>query len=505
MNTAVLSSIVNSDSLPSIPAVAFKVLEMCRQDNVNLKDVAAVIEKDPALTAKMMKVSNSSLFGMSKKVATIQQALVVLGIRTVKIMALGFSLVDSMNDESKAAFDYPGYWRRSLTTAVGARQLAEIIGNVRRDEAFVGGLLCDIGLVAAARHPEGIYTPIIERHRTESGRIQDIEQAVLGITHTQISAMMLANWSMPEVLSHAVAAHHGEDFEELDGRAQDLARVLWAASDISELFCGDTEATDLDAVRERTQALIGIGNEKLEEAMEGLNEQVREAADLFSVELAQEISYGDLRQNAMMQLATLTMNAEKERVAAETEAVKARSQLVDLSQRNASLKKQAETDGLTGIANRQAFDRQLADNVNHATSMKSDLGLILIDLDHFKRLNDRHGHLAGDEALRMVGKCLNKISDNTCFAARYGGEEFAMVVADVAARELRALAEDVRKNIGRIHFDHEGTELNFTASIGAAHVSFDEENVEPAEMIRRADGCLYDAKREGRNRVEVTF
>ena len=105
----------------------------------------------------------------------------------------------------------------------------------------------------------------------------------------------------------------------------------------------------------------------------------------------------------------------------------------------------------------------------------------------------------------MVGKCLGKISDATQFAARYGGEEFAIIAADVTARQLRELAEDVRKNIARLRIEHEGNELSLTASLGAAHVSFAEEAVEPKELISRADTCLYEAKRDGRNRVEITF
>ena len=505
MNTALLSSIVDSESLPTMPAVAFKVLELCRQEDVAIRDVAQVIAKDPALTAKMMKVSNSSLFGMSKKVASIQQAMVVLGLRTVKIMSLGFALVDSMGGASQSGFDYPRYWRRSLSTAVAARQLGEVVGDVRRDEAFVGGLLCDIGMVAAERHPEGIYRPVIEEHRKRGGRIQDIEQDMLGITHAQISAMMLANWSMPEMLSHAVSAHHGGGLDGLEPRVKSIAAVLWAASEIAELFCGDSDPVAVTAVRERVVSLTGISSEVLEGVLEALNDQVREAAELFSIDLGAEVSYEEIRQGAMMQLATLSMSAEQERASAESRAEEARSQVQTLSRYAESLEEKATIDKLTGIANRQAFDDRLGAAIDEAATRRSDLGLIILDLDHFKRVNDTYGHQTGDEALRLVGKCLNKISDEARFAARYGGEEFAVIVADATARELRELAEDIRKSVSRIRFRHGSKELSVTASLGVAHVSFAEEAVDPPEIIRRADECLYDAKHDGRNRVEITF
>lgn len=505
MNTAILSSIVNSDSLPSMPAVAFRVLELCRKEDVNVQEVAHVVEKDPALTAKLLKAANSSLFGMSKKVGSIQQAVVLLGLRTVKIMVLGFSLVESLNGKSDSGFDYASYWRRSLSTAVAARQFAELLGSVRKDEAFVGGLLCDIGMVAAARHPDAVYAPVIAAHASEGGRIQDIEQAKLGITHAQISAMMMANWNIPEILSHAVAAHHGEGFDELDPRPKTIAASLWAASEVAELFCGDAAPEEFTAVWDRTIARLGLSTEALTGVLEALNGQVREAADMFSVKLGEEISFEEIRQGAMMQMAVLSMTAERERVAAESAAKQARTQIESLSEVNASLQKQATTDRLTGIANRRAFDTCLSDSIGFAADRKSDLGLVLMDLDHFKKLNDTHGHQAGDEALRSVGRCLNKIGDDSCFVARYGGEEFALVVLDATARELRNLADDVRKSISRIRFEHAGMELGITASLGAAHVSFAEEVVDAPEMIRRADECLYEAKHGGRNRVEITF
>ncbi len=488
-----------------MPAVAFKVLELCRLDDVNIQDVANTIAKDPALTAKLMRVSNSSIFGMSKKVASIQQAMVVLGLRTVKIMALGFSLVDSLGKGSKIGFDYPRYWRRSLSTAVAARQLAEALGTIRKDEAFVGGLLCDIGMVAAERHPGGIYEQILVQHQLRGGKIQDIEREYLDITHAEISAMMLANWSMPETLCHAVGAHHGDGFEEIVLRTKSVACVLRAASEIAELFCGDVCASECLPVKERVIDITGIAPQILESVLEVLNDNVEEAADLFSLELSEGLDYDALRTGAVMHLANLSMSLERDRMDAESQAQKAKSQVQTLSRLNETLAEEAKTDKLTGIANRRAFDQWLEEAVSVNNAKNGNLGLILIDLDYFKKINDTYGHLAGDEALRLVGRCLKDVVENGSYAARYGGEEFVIAVADTTARNLRGLAEDIRKSIGNIRFKHGRKELSLTASLGAVHVSFGEETVEAREILRRADECLYDAKADGRNRVEITF
>lgn len=491
MNTSLISAIVNSDALPSIPVVAFKVLELSRREDVDIDEVVEVIGNDPALTAKMMKVSNSSMFGMSKQVSSLKQAMVVLGMRTVKIMALGFSLVEALNDKKGSGFDYAKYWRRSLSTAVAARNLAGLSADIRKDEAFVGGLLCDVGMVAAARHPNGVYKPVLDQYEAEGGNIQDIEREILGVTHAQISAMMLSKWSMPEILAHATAGHHGDEFDALEPRPKKLAAVLWAASEVAELFCGDKAPENLDAVRNKVIELVHVPKAELEKLMADLNGHVRESAELFKLNVSDELSFDQIRQAAVMQMTELSISAEHEREQTATQLK--------------TMAKTASTDQLTGVPNRRAFDEQLSANIEHAKSAKGDLGLIMLDIDHFKKFNDTYGHLAGDEVLKLVGKSLGKISDATQFAARYGGEEFAIIVANATARQLRELAEDVRKNIARLRLEHDGAELSLTASLGAAHVSFAEESIEPNEFISRADACLYEAKRDGRNRVEITF
>jgi diguanylate cyclase (GGDEF)-like protein len=133
------------------------------------------------------------------------------------------------------------------------------------------------------------------------------------------------------------------------------------------------------------------------------------------------------------------------------------------------------------------------------------MGLILLDLDHFKKLNDNYGHLAGDEALRRVGRCLDSIVASPALAARYGGEEFGIVLSQVTADAVRSLAEEIRRGVERIEFEHNGRPVRITASLGAAHVHFAHETATAGELIERADGCLYEAKRKGRNRVEITF
>ena len=163
MPTPIIEKIKTADNLPSLPTVAIQVLQMTQADDVSLADIARVIQQDPALTVKVLKVVNSSLFGMSRRISSVQQAMVVLGLRTVKVMVLSFSLVDTLKDRRNSTFDYTGYWRRSLTTAVAAKSLAERVRPEYAEEAFVCGLLCDIGTLAAYHCARDMYLPVLQR------------------------------------------------------------------------------------------------------------------------------------------------------------------------------------------------------------------------------------------------------------------------------------------------------------------------------------------------------
>jgi len=421
------------------------------------------------------------------------------------VMVLSFSLVKCFTGKKKGVFDFEKYWRRSLSMAVGAKLLAEAASDTRRDEAFVGGLLADLGMIAAFRCAPEEYEPVLSAYQGSEIPIQEVEQTVLGVTHARLSARLLAHWSLPELLCDAVAAHHGENVEALGQRTRMLASILWAAAVIADLFCGDVNSTTLDRVKKQCVELTGIAPAKLETVLEALDSHVTETASLFSLDIGQTTSYEEIRTQAMTQLAAMSMDAELGRVQATRREQNARQELEQLSDRARELRQQANTDPLTRIGNRQAFATGMKEAIQRAQQSNGCLGLIFLDLDHFKRLNDTYGHQAGDEVLRAVGRCLSKISEGPNLAARYGGEEFAVIVADASARAVRQLAEDIRKSIERARIEYKDRTIRVTASLGAAHVSFAHERADAKQIIERADECLYSAKHAGRNCVEITF
>jgi diguanylate cyclase (GGDEF)-like protein len=180
------------------------------------------------------------------------------------------------------------------------------------------------------------------------------------------------------------------------------------------------------------------------------------------------------------------------------EEYKLREMTQTLSARSETLAQAALTDGLTGMQNRRYFDDALREYLMEFRRIEKPIGLMILDLDHFKQVNDTHGHDVGDEVLRAVAGCLRDMTRYHDVVARLGGEEFAVVAPNMTEDQLFKLAERIRKAVAALVVVAGNVRLRVTTSIGLA-VWDGKETGE--DFYRRADKQLYQAKRQGRNRV----
>lgn len=182
-----------------------------------------------------------------------------------------------------------------------------------------------------------------------------------------------------------------------------------------------------------------------------------------------------------------------------------RFEVEQLRQELSVAREQAMRDALTGLANRRAFDKTFFDLVSAAAAESHPLSVVVIDIDHFKRVNDRHGHVLGDRVLCAVAGVLKSTVKGKDFAARYGGEEFVVVLPDTPLGGGQTVAEEIRKAVskGRIRRqDSESPVGQVTVSAGVACL----QREETAEaLFGRADSAMYESKRTGRNKVTLAW
>jgi putative nucleotidyltransferase with HDIG domain len=196
--------------LPSLPAVVMELLSSIEQEDIDISVLAKKVSYDQALTAKTLRLANSSTYGLQVKVTTIQQAITFLGFQTTRNLITAAAITGCFPSGRCVGFHDKAFWRHSIATAACARALARRM-RFNQDIAFTAGLLHDIGrLVLVTGHPDA-YAQVVAWHAQHGGDWQDAEQAVLGIDHIDAGVALADHWNFSSTLRQAIAYHHAPD------------------------------------------------------------------------------------------------------------------------------------------------------------------------------------------------------------------------------------------------------------------------------------------------------
>lgn len=197
------------DRMPAFPQSVQRVLELTRDVNVEPKAIVEVLEKDPVMAARILKTINSAYYGLPRKIASVGHAVVMLGINTVKHMALAIASAGMLPIRNNAGFDTTEYLKHSLAVAGIARLLAQRAGDTDPGEAYIAGLLHDFGKVLFAVNLPQEFHAAMELAATEGRSLHFAEQRVLGVDHTRAGAMLAEKWQFPANLAECIDTHHG--------------------------------------------------------------------------------------------------------------------------------------------------------------------------------------------------------------------------------------------------------------------------------------------------------
>ncbi|MDR7192886.1 sensor domain-containing diguanylate cyclase [Luteimonas terrae] len=229
--------------------------------------------------------------------------------------------------------------------------------------------------------------------------------------------------------------------------------------------------------------------------------QIGSALEMLLLSIALGHRYAALRQENLRITAEANLRLER-KVAQRTQEV--RSALLRLEDAHARLRDSSRRDGLTGLYNRSWFREAFRDLAQQAKHSGTPLAVLMIDLDHFKSINDRHGHLAGDDCLRWAARCIGRIlRPHDALLARFGGEEFVVAIPDCGLAEAGVIAEAIRYQLGDEACPSGQTRIRVTASIGV-HVLDPQADTDLDDVLGSADCALYAAKANGRDCVELS-
>ena len=614
-----------SGQLPTPRGVALSILTVSQRENATLGEIARVVQTDPALSGRLIKLANSASH-IARPVVSVQEAVVRQGMATVRHLALGFSLVDQYRDGICQAFDYQEYWSHSLLMALSMQALGMRVHVAAVDELFVCGLLAQVGKLALATvYPEEFSAALAAQHANPAQPVIEFEHAHLAIDHIELGVAMMADWGLPKVFTGPLA--HYEDDEPPsypnDSRANSLLLMLRLSHRLADLGLAPADlrpkllkdwvqlASELDIPPEQAGGFIDEVIDRWRDWAELLKIPATElpsfseicrghhadedAAQIHEAPLRIVVADGDALHRRHI-MALLTENTEHTVYPAEngtaalalamevlphvivarvdlplldgyelSQALRAtedgsrmhllltgqgndenqltlayeagadgyvplsvsarslhtrllaaqrmiqlqtawekdRTQLrqiaAELAVANRRLGTAALTDQLTGLSNRRSAMDQLEQAWSAASRSGMPLAVMVIDIDHFKQINDTYGHAAGDTVLREAAATLRTSARREDSVCRIGGEEFLVICPNTDLKAAMVSAERMRVNLSESRISLGQTTRSLTVSIGVA--AREPGMMDADALVSSADKALYAAKEAGRNQA----
>lgn len=267
--------------LGSLPEVTAKIVQVVEDPRTTAKEMQEVVQGDPALAAKILKIVNSAFYGLPSQVASLERAILMLGLTSVKNLALATSLSQFVKaGPISEHFQARDLWRHCIAVGVGARELAKLAHAPQPDEAFVAGLVHDMGLIVAQQvFPDRLRT-VAETCHAQPQNFCALEQQVVGVDHQLLGAALATRWKFPPGLRAAIGYHH--EPRMLQPEHQRTAATIYVAD---TLCCQAQHGFWLTAqqqeISDEVLGMAGLKRALLAPVQEALPQQIDEAEQIF--------------------------------------------------------------------------------------------------------------------------------------------------------------------------------------------------------------------------------
>ncbi|QDT51442.1 Diguanylate cyclase DosC [Symmachiella dynata] len=500
-------TIWTSKHLPTLPSVAVELLKLRNDPEAGIAEVQALVRNDPAISAKILKAVNSTFFGVSSQVTSLERAVSLLGGTYVTSLALSFYLSQHASTTGPLSEYYARYWLQSVVQATAAETLGRRAKQRMESELFLAGLLLDLGQLAMLKAIPDEYQAVMTTAATQSRDLYEIEREQLGFDHMEIGVKLAETWELPETLWKFIGSHHAaveEPETSEDPAAHSQERALALAACVGDFFCANSLGIAYERLQKRAAHDYGMDEQELEEFLNEVRARIEDVADQFSAQANQLEDPAELMAQASEQLANLVMQesvANLHATARHEAAVQAKH---DLESQHHELQQQSQYDRLTTAFNRAYFEDALDTEVGRCVQTAHPLGLIFCDIDQFKQANDTYGHQFGDQILKQVAAAFLEVLRPDDILARYGGDEFVVLVSNPTLKGLEKLAERIRLRIETEQFEIDGCPLTICVSLGAALDIPGRSCVDVGDrVIAAADQEMYKSKHAGGNRSQV--
>jgi diguanylate cyclase (GGDEF)-like protein len=502
-NDELLQNILASDDLPTLPTVASQLITLTSKEEATLADIGELVSRDISLSVKILKVSNSAFYSFPQQIGSIRQAVSILGMNAVRSLVLSFSFLTMKAGKVKSRFDFEKFWEKSLASAVSTRLILDHVKGADREEAFVSGLLQNLGELILARSFPDQYDQVLQAVEDDQQDTFTAEETIFGINHTEVGTAVAKSWGFPEVLLIPLRYHHHpEQYSGNNATIRTTVRAVYLSDLLVNILFSDKPELYHKIFRKEAGRLLGLTTESVEAVLDQVHTKIKEAGTYFNLKIKTTKSVQEILQEANIRLSLINLDYDQMNKQLILAKIHLEHLTQELEEKNKILDNLANIDGLTGVYNHRYFQNVLDQEINRALRHNSSLSIVLIDIDHFKRVNDSYGHQVGDFVLSEFSRVILDNIRQYDTLARYGGEEFVVVLPENGREEALVVAEKLRSIVEHAIFQDSREKYQVTASFGlSGGTPALEDNFNKNDLIHQADQALYEAKKNGRNQV----
>jgi len=310
MTPELIQRLKDCKTLPAIPALPLKVLQLCRSEDADIKKMADVISKDPTFVAKVLNVANSSFYGGSRhKVTTVTQAITLLGMNSIATLAFCFSLYRDLRRHGAKGFDHNQYWRRSLLSSVSGRVIGTWASVIDCEEIFLAALLQDIGVLILSETHADMYGTIITQADRNHTRLQEIEKEKIGADHSEVGAWLAESWQLPDLLQASIRCSHDPLEMDVPEEFLPVVKTVAFSGKLADIWCNpQTEQATQEAAL-AAQSMLGMEFNELETCLDKIAKGFLEMSGIFQIDLGNPQEICDILETAKKTLRTLSAGA----------------------------------------------------------------------------------------------------------------------------------------------------------------------------------------------------
>jgi len=335
----------NVGELPTLPSIATAIMEKTMEASVSARQVAELVEKDQALSLKVLKVANSPFYRRIKEISTIRGGVVLLGFNVLKSIVLSISVINMFNEKQRHALDFYKFWQHSIACAVCAKSIAGKILPASSEDAFVAGLLHDLGKVIAdqiiCKHGE--YNGVFEAMNRVGADIIEIEQDIVGIDHASIGKYLMERWNLPGHLSNAVGYHHSLIDITDDVQTKQLCSIIHVADMVANHLGLGINPIQTGFIDPSLLHQLKLTSQDIQDISISLKDNISAISNELGIPTAEPKTYFEVLQTANAQLGRLSLDLEQKKMALEHRTM----ELASLNQMSSNLQASLKLSEIT--------------------------------------------------------------------------------------------------------------------------------------------------------------